>query len=332
MRKFGLVLAWALVALLLWLALKDVSWGELGVVLGRLQAWQIAVLVLVNAGIVLLFGARWWLILRAQGTPVPFFLAAGYRLAAFAVSYLTPGPHFGGEPLQVALLRRRHAVPAGQAIASIGLDKLLELCANFAFLTFGVAVLLNGGLIDGRLGAYGLIISLFLLLLPLAYLAALAFGAAPLTRLVPPVFHAVHGTFWDRVRTVIVASEKEAGRFVSAQPATFIAAVLLSGVVWAALLFEYSLVIAYLGLHFNLWQILSLVTGARIAILLPLPAGLGAMEAALVLLSQVLGEGAAVGAGISLLIRARDLTSGLVGLGLGAVWMSPRKKISFDPP
>jgi uncharacterized membrane protein YbhN (UPF0104 family) len=94
-RKVGFLLVWGLVVFLLWLALKDVSWHDLGTLLSRLQAVQILVLLLVNSLIILLLGARWWLILKVQGHRIPFLAAAGYRLAAFSVSYLTPGPAAG---------------------------------------------------------------------------------------------------------------------------------------------------------------------------------------------------------------------------------------------
>jgi uncharacterized membrane protein YbhN (UPF0104 family) len=97
--------------------------------------------------------------------------------------------------------------------------------------------------------------------------------------------------------------------------------VLLSAVVWVALALEYWLALEFLGLPLSFWQVMSVMTAARLAILLPMPAGLGTLEAALVLVTEALGHGAALGASLSLLIRARDLSFGLFGLWLGGVWM-----------
>ena len=111
-------------ALLAW-ALRSVPLSDIAGVLRQLTGPQILILLLVNSGIVLLIGLRWWLLLRALGHRLPYIATTRYRLAAFAVSYFTPGPHFGGEPLQVLLVRQRHGVPAPAALAAVGMYKLL---------------------------------------------------------------------------------------------------------------------------------------------------------------------------------------------------------------
>lgn len=316
MRPLRQVLVWSLVCLLLWFALRGIDWAAFAALVGSLTLLQVLVLVLVNGLIVILLGARWWLILRARGYRVGFLRAAAYRLAAFSVSYFTPGPHFGGEPLQVYLAVRREKVPAAASAASVALDKVLELSANFAFLAFGVVILLSGGLLDERTGSLSLAAALALLLVPLIYLGVLATGAQPFTRLLRALPQAEQRR-WSGGVDLIRAAEEEAGRFIAAHRLTFFLAVILSGVVWAALVLEYALAIRFLGLQLDWRQVISVMTAARIAILLPMPGGLGTLEAALVLVTQALGESAAFGAGLSLLIRVRDLSFGLLGLWLG---------------
>jgi hypothetical protein len=74
---------------------------------------------------------------------LPFLHLAGYRLA-FAVSFLTP-PAVWREPLQLQALRRK-AYSEAPALASVVLDKSIELMSNFMFLASGLLVLLLGGL------------------------------------------------------------------------------------------------------------------------------------------------------------------------------------------
>jgi len=59
------------------------------------------------------------------------------------------------------------------------------------------------------------------------------------------------------------------------------------------------------------------VGAARLAILLPFPGGLGALEASQVIVLSGLGYTPAQGAALALLIRARDLVFGGAGLLLG---------------
>jgi uncharacterized membrane protein YbhN (UPF0104 family) len=116
---------WLAVPLLLGWALRGISPQGVGAILGQLSFPQIVGLMGVNGGVLLLFSARWWLISRAQGHPIPYLTLAGYRLASFSVSYFTPGPQFGGEPLQVYLVQRNHNVPLSIAISGVTLDKVV---------------------------------------------------------------------------------------------------------------------------------------------------------------------------------------------------------------
>ena len=92
-------LLWLIPPLLLVWVLRSVSLPDVWRVLTKVGPAQILVLVVANCLVSLTFSARWWLILRAQGHRISYLTLAGYRLAAFGVTYFTPGPQFGGEPL-----------------------------------------------------------------------------------------------------------------------------------------------------------------------------------------------------------------------------------------
>jgi uncharacterized membrane protein YbhN (UPF0104 family) len=62
---------------------------------------------------------------------------------------------------------------------------------------------------------------------------------------------------------------------------------------------------------------MTMLFAMRVAILFPMPAGLGVVEAGLALAATALGLSPAAGLSMSLLIRLRDVTLGLVGLWLG---------------
>ena len=104
---------------LLWFTLRAVTLAEVWRLLGELSVIDLGVLAVVNALALMLFTGRWWLFLLAQGFRLPYLKLTGYRLAAFGVSYFTPGPHFGGEPLQVYLVSRRQRVPTDASIAAV---------------------------------------------------------------------------------------------------------------------------------------------------------------------------------------------------------------------
>jgi glycosyltransferase 2 family protein len=203
-------LLWLLVLPLGIIAIRVLPWREIMQILRSLTALELIAILAVNAIILLLFCARWWLILRASGYMIPYVKLSAYRMAGFAISYFTPGTQFGGEPLQVYLVQSRHKVPAGASIAAVTLDKLLEVMANFTFLAAGILLTLGFGLIPGLthpslaawIGA--------LLLVELSYLLALFTGRFPLTVLVVRIpaqmwFHPL----LKKVPTLVASTERQ---------------------------------------------------------------------------------------------------------------------------
>ena len=319
-RLFRLrALFWLLLpALFVW-TLRTVPLAEIRRTLQSLSLFQLVFLALFNILIFLLFSSRWWLILRAQGQRLPYFSLAGYRLSAFAISYFTPGTQFGGEPLQVYLLQNRHQVPSATALAAVTLDKLFEILANFAFLIIGLLLILNGGLFQLFAHTHTVLIITGLLSVPLGYLAALWTGRFPLTwlmlRLPAQIFNLAA---LRRIAPLVVSTERQIATLFHHQPLTILWVLFLSGFIWLLLLAEYWLTLNFLGVQLNLMQTIGALTAARIAFLTPLPGGIGALEASQVIALQALGLHPALGISVSLLIRARDLTLGAIGLWLAA--------------
>jgi len=303
------VIALLLAILLLWLALRGVPLQDVAKVLAGLQAWQVATILLLNSGIVLLFALRWWLIIRAQGYGVPYLAAARYYLAGFAISYLTPGQHFGGEPVQVWFLRERHKVAGSQALASVALDRGITFLSNFAVLAAGIALILGSGLLDILSLRQALTASVTFVLFPVLYFVLLSFGALPFAL----IFAKVKIGFVVGLRR----AEEQLSDLVRKKPILFVQGLFLSALIWAVLFLEFWLMIYFLGLTVNAMQLVTLVVAGRLALWVPTPGALGALEASQVLAMQALGFDPAYGLGLGLLIRARDILFALAGLLLG---------------
>jgi uncharacterized protein (TIRG00374 family) len=315
MGRAQLVLLWvALLAagifLLVW-SLQSVSFADLGRVLSVLQPRQILALIIANLAILMLFPLRWNRILRAQGYQVPYVDLARYRLLAFAVSYFTPGQHFGGEPLQVLYLRNRHAVPGSAALASVTLDKVIDLFANFAVLALGLAALLSTSAVADLPLAQTLPFSIGLLLLPAFYLWAVMSGKRP--------FGAISRRSAGNLMEGIREAERQLGTLARQQPWLLWHGLLFAGLVWAAQIFEIWLSLKFLGLDISVLELILIVVAGRIALFAPTPGALGALEASYILAMQSLGYAPAYGLSLGLLIRARDISFGLIGLLLGGL-------------
>ena len=320
---------WLLIVLALALfaaVLRTVPLAETWAVLRRLRPLQMAALVAANSLVLVTFSGRWWVILRAQGQRIPYRALVGYRLAAFGVSYFTPGPQFGGEPLQVYLTTRRGGVPVPVAVAAVALDKTVELVANFAFLAAGLAVVLAlqgrglPALLPASAQPQAIGGAALLLALPVAVLIALWAGRHPLSAPANTLAAAVPRGRPQLARLAITlrAAEAQVAAFCRQSPGALAAALAISAVSWAALIGEYWLTLQFLGARPTAGQTVAALTAMRLAFLLPLPGGLGALEASQVLVFAALGFSPALGAALSLLIRARDITLGAAGLAWAA--------------
>jgi uncharacterized protein (TIRG00374 family) len=322
-------LLWLAVPLLLLWAVHAVSLQDTWTVLARLDLTHILLLIAANGLVLLTLSGRWWLILRAQGYPISYMALAGYRLAAFGVSYFTPGPQFGGEPLQVHFVQRRHRVPRSTAIAAVTLDKSLELVANFTFLAGGITLILQGQVFPGVVGRQSILLPLVLLALPVGFLLAIWAGGHPISSLLGVGGRLFSWQRWtgrtgwfagyQEAYQAIRAGEEQATRFCRESSLTLVQALLVSMVSWLAIAGEYWLVLHVLGLSPTPVQSISALTAARMAFLLPFPGGLGTLEASQVLALGALGMNPAAGISLSLLIRVRDVMLGGLGLWWGGI-------------
>jgi uncharacterized protein (TIRG00374 family) len=307
-------------AALIWL-LRGISLSDVVRALQRLSPAEIAILLLVNLGVTLVFSLRWWVILRQLGCRASIGEAWAIRLAGFALSYLTPGTQFGGEPLQVALLQRRRPIASQAATASVVIDRAVELLGNATFLAFGLVLSLRLRLLPGEAEGALTVAALALLTLPLAFLAAAAIGVRPLTAILtflplPTTWRA--GT-WGRLLAWTRSTEDVVVAFCRQQPAGLAAAMGISLASWGMMVFEYGLLLTFLGILLDPVELIGVITAGRLALLVPVPGGLGALEASQVLALTALGYSRAEGLSLGLVIRARDLVFALAGLALGAI-------------
>jgi hypothetical protein len=316
-------LIWLIVPMLVIWALRRAPIGDILAILVSLDPWQLGGLIAFNALALGIFPGRWWLILRAQGESISYWQALRYRMAAFTVSYFTPGSQFGGEPVQVYALHARHKLPLDAAVASVALDKLFELLANFTFLGVGAALALS------RQGSASFSIAPValpmagLLALPAVYLALLWSGHQPAGRLLNWSMQRMPGKLKNHPAIltglgIVSASEGQISDVLRKKPALMLQIAVSSALIWSFSLAEYWLALRVLGVHLNLGQTILALSAARLAFLTPLPGGVGALEASQVIAMQALGINPVFGVAVSLWIRARDLALGALGAAFGA--------------
>lgn len=300
-------------ATLLYLAMRNAPLMEIWAALQRLEIWQIMLILAIDALIYVLVTARWWFIVHAENKHVPYLPMIGVRLSVFGISYFTLGPQVGGEPLQILYLQRRHGLTYTRATSTVIMDKLLEFLANFVLLAFGLTALIHAGLLSnkGGLPLVSLVVLVILLTWPFIHILLLYNRQHPLSALLRnlPIIPKDSKTL-----RFIRASEWMAGAFCRRHTKALFSAVIVSILAAIGMVGEYFLMADFLHLELSSWQTVAAWTAGWLSFLVPVPGGLGALEASQVFALGFFGVAAASAIGISLLMRGRDILIG--GLGL----------------
>ena len=322
MKWLSRLILLVVIAVLLYFAFQNAPITEIWKTLRSLHLWQILVLASLNTLIYFFITARWWFIIHAEKSDIRYLPLISVRISVFGISYFTLGPQVGGEPLQVLYLQRNYGLTYTRATASVVMDKLLELLANFFLLVFGLTAVLQAGILSTgislpRLILFGLAVPV---LWPLVHLILLYNRRYPLSALL----HHLPGTRQDgKFVRFTRACEHLAGQFCQRHPRSLLAAILVSLLASAGTVSEYALITSFLNIGLPFRQIAAAWTAGWLSFLVPLPGGLGALEASQVFALGFFGISAASAISVTLMMRGRDLFFG--GLGLLLAGNAARK-------
>jgi uncharacterized protein (TIRG00374 family) len=306
-------LVYSLLAVLLYWALRNAPLADIWRALQHLQFWQILVILLVNASYYFIATLRWWIIVNAENKHVPFFPLLGVRVSVFGVSYFTLGPQVGGEPLQILALKRNYGLTYTHATAAVLMDKLLEFLVDFLMLAVGFSAILQAGVMieNGMQFGGSLIVLAFLIFWPPTHLILLYNRRYPLTVLI----HAI--PFIPKKSTAVRflrAAERLAGTFCQRHPGRLIVALIFSAVAGMEIIIDYALIATFLNIHLPFGKMVAAWMMSWISLLMPLPGGLGALEASQVYVLGKFGFSAATALSLTVLMRGRDMLIGAFGL------------------
>lgn len=295
---------------------------EVAAALARIRASGLLWLAGVNALILLAAAGRWRRLLAGFGRRAGWVRLAVYRLAAGAVSYVTPGTQFGGEPLQAFLLVKREGIPADVAAASVLLERAMELALNLLLVGGGLLWMagrpfpgLAGGLpVDpfARIGAGRLVFAVFggaALLLGLWFWRCRS-GASPAEWPATGLL--------SRMGRMIRSTRERVREILRERPGALLSALGFGLVHWGLVFGEFYLLYRCIGWRLSAPQVFVVLAAARIGLWAPVPGGMGALEAGQVMAAGLLGLPPEAAVGVCLLIRLRDLlvcTAGLVLTG-----------------
>jgi uncharacterized protein (TIRG00374 family) len=253
---------------------------------------------------------RWGYILSGLDSSPSLLRLTLYRSAAHSLAVLVPSGKLGGDPLR-AWLTARDGVEPGKTIASVAVDRALEIASNAPFsILFGFLLLQHGipqlesVLVTIGVGTLGLTAGIFVAVRRLHRGAGLVAPLALSMRL--DRFRLV-----DRQMDVLSDSDVSAARLVE-QPRRILGAFVAGLVANLLVIGEFLLLLAAFGLPTDPIAIVAAIFATGAAHMLPIPAGIGVLEGATLWLFQMLGYSADVGLAVGLAARLREL-----------IWMLP---------
>ncbi|MEQ8409400.1 MAG: lysylphosphatidylglycerol synthase transmembrane domain-containing protein [Gammaproteobacteria bacterium] len=287
----------------------------------QLRSAQWLIWIAINVAVIVLLAGRWQLLSNAMGLSVKLGQLLRIRQAGQLISFVTPGPQFGGEPLQVYWLWKRYGVPGHSALLSVGLDRFYELWINFAILLLAVLALLTTSAIDFVDWQFiaGVLLALLLAMGVLAWVLLTQPQRVRgwIQRLTRPWQHhprlARLDSHWEQLNESLRA-------LLGQQRPALIAALLVSLLAWLTMIAEFWLLLGFAGIDLGgeqgLTTFVFLFTIVRLAFLLPLPGGIGSVEAALFWAFQALALPLSAAAALIVLMRLRDVAVLLAGAAL----------------
>lgn len=255
---------------------------------------------------------RWRVLLAGLGPAPALRWLTAYRLAGQSLSTLIPSGKLGGEPLRVWLLREQR-VPLGGAIASVVVDRTLEVGAGVAFACLFAAILvqhgipaLQGLLVTMLLGAVGLVVGVVITA------RRLRRGAGLVTAAVRSLGLDQFGLVQGQVGTM-TAAEADTVRLIEDPPRLGRAFVI--GVVANLLvLLEYWLLLSAFHLPAAPIAVVAAIFATGAAHSMPVPGGIGVLEGGQMWLFGLLGYPSEVGLAVALAVRMRELLWVVPGL------------------
>lgn len=314
---------------LLWLMVRGVSWSDVLATFRSISLGWVVAIILVTALVHVLTTARWWFLLWGFDHKLPFWPMIRYRLTIYSISYIVPGPQLGGEVLQV-YYPTRHGVPSATSIAAMSLDKALEFLGNFTFIVVGVIVMLVGQRILTGADLWVMVTASSLMLIPMILLVFVARGRHPISaiplglrKVIPAKWRSwLRRTFpslpnLERLHDTFFHSEDLMAWLWRHRLSSILMATFLTVILVVLVAVDFWMIAASIGLDLTKTQTIGTMVMVYFAYLLPVPAGLGAMEAAIILAFNTFGYTREQAVSVGLIMRIRDLAMTALGIFVG---------------
>lgn len=280
--------------------------------------------------VILIYSAlvfRWKIIIDAGNVKIPYRRLYLYKLAGYAISYVTPMAHLGGEPVRGMLLKR-DGLSAQEGMSTVLIDKSIEFSTDIILGCIGLFVLLTTFSFTQNsfffvlalvLSGLGLIILFYYSMLKGKYFFMRFFEFIKLYK-------------FKRLRNFLKQMRKTEDNmlaFFKNHKYAFRNATLIQFALWFMMFFEYKYLLLMLGVDLPLIHIFLVFAIVGVSYVMPVPAALGTMEAGNVGVLALSNTKSSVGLAVSIIVRLKDLTITALGFiflaYIGVTWKKINK-------
>lgn len=313
MKKKIFALATLLVGLLIFIyAIKIIGVDEIVHQFQTIDPFHILLYLLVSMILVTVLMLKWQYILRTLGYKVKFFNLFMYRQMGYSIGYVVPSFYIGGQTIK-ALFLKKHDIPTTDAIASVLIDRAVELPLNFLVACFMFILIIY----TLSLPTYMVIIlaSILVILISLAvFFFYRVFNKKYCFAKLTKKTFLKNLKFISQVQDKIEETESNLIRFFNGNKKHFITSLLFSCVLWFLMMLEFKTALSIVGFNATLAQIYLVVTMTGFAMMFPVPASIGVMELSQIAIAVMVGIPPAVAVALSILVRTRDFMWILLGI------------------
>ena len=287
------------------LLISRVGWNEILEALSAFSFSKALVVVLLTAIFLWVGGMRWQRILKGQGYSISLPSIMKLYIAGFSLVFFLPMIPFANEFFRASAIEKGYSIPFTTRMSSVVIDRILEVTSNLLVIIAGVVIFLflgNPTSYSVKMAAIALFIAIWLVLFVLLYVRI--FQKKSIIRI-----------FWRKNgEGVIQDVEKEVFRFFHWKNRFFWEGIFFSLFKSFTGIVRTVVVILFFGKGLLLIPGITIMSFSYLAVLVPIPAALGAHDALQVTAFQTFGLGAATGAAFTLVMRAVEALFAGAGL------------------
>jgi|AntAceMinimDraft_18_1070375.scaffolds.fasta_scaffold00981_15 uncharacterized protein (TIRG00374 family) len=298
--------------------LKTVGLPQIKNTLSLLNFWQLILcLVTIFLGIVGVGAFKWWIIIKNNTTKAPKLSKIFWiKWIGCSISYLTPAPLFGGEPVRFYILKKDSEIPSSTIVSSIILDKLTLVLISSIYFFLGIFFLLfylNLSWLR-EIIFFGILFFAILIFWYLLRTAGKISSEKGLFIILMERLSLDKLKFVKKHEQKILEIEKEIVDFFKLPKKIIFQIVFLAATEVALVLAACWLIVFFMGQTLKVPKLFAIKSIVDLSYVVPFPAALGSLEISQAFVFQALGFSLATGVGFSLILRGLNIIIAFLGL------------------